>query len=345
MATQLLTELVSCAGCASKLAAGELANALSDLPMQTDPRVLIDYRTSDDAGVYRWAGGPALVQTVDFFTPIVDDPFTYGQIAAANALSDVYAMGGEPMTALAIAAFPQDALDRETIRAIFLGGLDKLKEAGAALLGGHTVRDPEVKFGYAVTGVIDPDRIWANAGARVGDRLIFTKRLGTGIVGTAIKNKRASQALVDQAVKAMTTLNRTSARVLREFGDAVHGCTDVTGFGLIGHSSEIAAASGVTVVLDAASLPLFGGVLEIAEQNRSGGMNTNRAHFSPRLHADGVPAALLAVCFDPQTSGGLLASVDAGRAVVIAAALREAGSDATIIGSIVPASDAAVRLQ
>ena len=345
MATQLLTELVSCAGCASKLAAGELANALSDLPMQTDPGVLIDYRTSDDAGVYRWAGGPALVQTVDFFTPIVDDPFTYGQIAAANALSDVYAMGGEPMTALAIAAFPQDALDRETIRAIFLGGLDKLKEAGAALLGGHTVRDPEVKFGYAVTGAIDPDRIWANAGARVGDRLIFTKRLGTGIVGTAIKNKRAPQALVDQAVKAMTTLNRTSARVLREFGDAVHGCTDVTGFGLIGHSSEIAAASGVTVVLDAASLPLFGGVLEIAEQNRSGGMNTNRAHFLPRLHANSVPAALLAVCFDPQTSGGLLASVDAGRAVAIAAALREAGSDAAIIGSIVPASDAAVRLQ
>ena len=345
MATQLLTELVSCAGCASKLAAGELANALSDLPMQTDPRVLIDYRTSDDAGVYRWAGGPALVQTVDFFTPIVDDPFTFGQIAAANALSDVYAMGGEPMTALAIAAFPQDALDRETIRAIFLGGLDKLKEAGAALLGGHTVRDPEVKFGYAVTGAIDPDRIWANAGARVGDRLIFTKRLGTGIVGTAIKNKRAPQALVDQAVKAMTTLNRTSARVLREFGDAVHGCTDVTGFGLIGHSSEIAAASGVTVVLDAASLPLFAGVLEIAEQNRSGGMNTNRAHFSPRLHANSVPAALLTVCFDPQTSGGLLASVDAGRAVAIAAALREAGSDAAIIGSIVPASDAAVRLQ
>src|SRR4029453_6442096 len=345
MATQLLTELVSCAGCASKLAAGELANALSDLPMQTDPAVLIDYRTSDDAGVYRWAGGPALVQTVDFFTPIVDDPFTYGQIAAANALSDVYAMGGEPMTALAIAAFPQDALDRETIRAIFLGGLDKLKEAGAALLGGHTVRDPEVKFGYAVTGAIDPDRIWANAGARVGDRLIFTKRLGTGIVGTAIKNKRAPQAVVDQAVKSMTTLNKISARVMREFGDAVHGCTDVTGFGLIGHSSEIATASGVAGVLDASSLPLFDGVLQIAEQNRSGGMNTNRAHFSPRLHANGVSPALLALCFDPQTSGGLLASVDGNRADAIVAALREAGSDASVIGRVVAATNAAVVLQ
>ncbi len=340
-----LTELVSCAGCASKLAAGELANALNDLPMETDPRVLIDFRTSDDAGVYRWTGGPALVQTVDFFTPIVDDPFTYGQIAAANALSDVYAMGGEPMTALAIAAFPQDALDRETIRAIFLGGLDKLKEAGAALLGGHTVRDPEVKFGYAVTGAIDPDRIWANAGARVGDRLIFTKRLGTGIVGTAIKNKRAPQALVDQAVTSMTTLNKVSARVLREFGDAVHACTDVTGFSMIGHSSEMAAASGVTVVLDASRLPLFDGVLEIAEQNRSGGMNTNRAHFSPRLHANGVSPELLAVCFDPQTSGGLLASVDSNRADAIVAALREAGSDASIVGSVVLPGDAAVLLQ
>jgi selenide, water dikinase len=344
MAT-LLTELVSCAGCASKLAAGELARALRDLPMQTDPGVLIDYRTSDDAGVYKWAGGPALVQTVDFFTPIVDDPFTYGQIAAANALSDVYAMGGEPMTALAIAAFPQDALDRETIRAIFLGGLDKLKEAGAALLGGHTVRDPEVKFGYAVTGAIDPDRIWANAGARVGDRLIFTKCLGTGIIGTAIKNKRAPQALIDQAVKSMTTLNKTSARVLRECGNAVHGCTDVTGFGLIGHSSEIAAASGVTVNLDASRLPFFDGVLEIAEQNRSGGMHTNRTHFSAHLHVDSVSPEIVAVCFDPQTSGGLLASVDGDRADAIVTALRDAGVSATIIGSIATAGDAAVRLQ
>jgi selenide, water dikinase len=318
---------------------------LSDIPAQTDDRVLLDFRTADDAGVYRWESGPALVQTVDFFTPIVDDPFTYGQIAAANALSDVYAMGGEPLTALAIAAFPQDALDRDTIRAIFLGGLDKLKEAGTALLGGHTVRDPEVKFGYAVTGAIDPDRIWANAGARIGDRLIFTKRLGTGIVGTAIKNKRAPQTLVDQAVTSMTTLNKNGAHVLREFGDAVHGCTDVTGFGLIGHSSEIAAASGVTVVLDASGLPLFDGVLEIAEQNRSGGMNTNRAHFASRLYAPRVALELLAVCFDPQTSGGLLASVDADRADAIVARLQSSGVDASIIGRVVPASDAAVILQ
>src|SRR4029453_65721 len=187
MATQLLTELVSCAGCASKLAAGELANALSDLPMQTDPAVLIDYRTSDDAGVYRWAGGPALVQTVDFFTPIVDDPFTYGQIAAANALSDVYAMGGEPVTALAIAAFPQDALDRETIRAIFLGGLDKLKEAGAALLGGHSARDLEQKLGSPPPGAIVRDRLGATPGAPGGVLLFSPKLLAPGFGAPPIK--------------------------------------------------------------------------------------------------------------------------------------------------------------
>jgi selenide,water dikinase len=164
---------------------------LSDLPPQTDPGVLIDFRTSDDAGVYRWAGGPALVQTVDFFTPIVDDPFTYGQIAAANAISDVYAMGGRPLTALAIAGFPDGVLDADTIRQIFLGGYDKLREAGVSLLGGHTVRDPEVKFGYAITGAVDPDRMLTNAGARPGDVLLLTKALGTGIVGTAIKHQRA----------------------------------------------------------------------------------------------------------------------------------------------------------
>jgi selenide,water dikinase len=284
------------------------------------------------------------VQTVDFFTPIVDDPFTYGQIAAANALSDVYAMGGEPVTALAIAAFPQDTLDPETIRAIFLGGLDKLKESGTALLGGHTVRDPEVKFGYAVTGAIDPTRIWANAGARVGDRLILTKPLGTGIVGTAIKNQRAPAALVAHAVQSMTTLNKDAARILRQFGGAVHGCTDVTGFGLIGHAAEVARASNVTIAIDTSRLRVFEGVLGIASQNRSGGMGTNREHFAPRLFAEGVAPELLDVCFDPQTSGGLLAAVDDGHAEAVLAELLSAGSDARMIGSAMLPSDVAVRL-
>ena len=259
---------------------------LSDLPPQTDPGVLIDFRTSDDAGVYRWPGtGPALVQTVDFFTPIVDDPFTYGQIAAANSLSDVYAMGGTPVTALAIAGFPDKVLDPETIKQIFLGGYDKLREAGVALLGGHTVRDPEVKFGYAVTGAVDPDRIWANAGARAGDRLILTKWLGTGIVGTAIKKGHAPDALVARAVASMTMLNKAGADVLRQFAGAVHGATDITGFGLIGHATEMARASGVSIAIDTARLPLLPGVTAIASQNRSGGLGTNREHFE-----DGVDA-------------------------------------------------------
>jgi selenide,water dikinase len=307
---------------------------LSDLPPPSDPGVLIDFRTSDDAGVYRWPGGPALVQTVDFFTPIVDDPFTYGQIAAANSLSDVYAMGGEPVTALAIAGFPQGELDAETIRQIFLGGFDKLREAGVSLLGGHTVRDPEVKFGYAVTGRVDPDRIWANAGARVGDRLILTKPLGTGIVGTAIKGQRAPAPLVDAAVRSMTMLNKRAADVLRRFGGAVHGCTDITGFGLIGHATEMAVASGVTIAIETSRLPIFDGALAIAAENRSGGLGTNRLQFAPTTLSEGIAADVLDLCYDPQTSGGLLASVDAASLEAIVAELTAAGVPAHVIGSV-----------
>jgi len=308
---------------------------LSDLPPQTDPGVLIDFRTSDDAGVYRWPGtGPALVQTVDFFSPIVDDPFTYGQIAAANALSDVYAMGGRPVTALAIAGFPEKVLEPETIRQIFLGGYDKLREAGVALLGGHTVRDPEVKFGYAVTGAVDPDRVWSNAGARAGDRLILTKPLGTGIVGTAIKNSRAPEGLVAAAVRSMTTLNRVAAGILETFGDAVHGATDVTGFGLVGHATEIAKASGVSIAIATSQLPLLPGVMAIASVNRSGGLKTNRQYFGDGVDAEGVSADLLDVCYDPQTSGGLLVSVASAMADTIVVALRTAEVDASMVGAV-----------
>ena len=317
---------------------------LSDLPPPSDPGVLIDFRTSDDAGVYRWPGGPALVQTVDFFTPIVDDPFTYGQIAAANSLSDVYAMGGEPVTALAIAGFPQGELDTATIRQIFLGGFDKLREAGVSLLGGHTVRDPEVKFGYAVTGRIDPDRIWSNAGARAGDRLILTKPLGTGIVGTAIKSQRAPAPLVEAAVTSMTRLNKGAADVLRRFGGAVHGCTDITGFGLIGHSTEMAVASGVTITLEASRLPIFDGALAIAADNRSGGLGTNRLQFAPTTMADGIAADVMDLCYDPQTSGGLLVSVDAASLEAIVGELTAAGVPAHVIGRVDARSAHAVRL-
>jgi selenide,water dikinase len=309
---------------------------LSDIPAQTDDRVLIDFRTSDDAGVYRWESGPAIVQTVDFFTPIVDDPYTYGQIAAANAVSDIYAMGGRPLTALAIAAFPKEGLDHETMRAIFRGGFDKLKEAGVALLGGHTVQDTEIKFGYAVTGAIDPARILSNAGARAGDVLFLTKPLGTGIVGTAIKFDRISPALQDEAVVSMRTLNRVAAEALQGLpADAIHACTDITGFGLIGHASEMAAASAVTIVIEAGTLPLFHDVLTIAATNRSGGMASNQEHFGPGVEiGDGINPALQLVLYDPQTSGGLLIAASADHADEVDASLRAAGISAPTIGSV-----------
>ena len=235
--------------------------------------------------MYLWEGGPALVQTVDFFTPIVDDPYIYGQIAAANALSDVYAMGGRPLTALAIAGFPKSGLEPEVIAAVFQGGFDKLREAGVALLGGHTVQDDEIKFGYAVTGAVDSARVLTNGGARPGDALLLTKPLGTGVVGTAIKFDRASPALVDQAVESMRRLNRAAAEALATI-DGVHACTDVTGFGLIGHGSEMAVASRVTFNIRAADVPLFDHVLEIARQNRSGGLAANREHFEAIAQID-----------------------------------------------------------
>ena len=309
---------------------------LSDIPAQIDDRVLIDFRTADDAGVYRWEGGPALVQTVDFFTPIVDDPYVYGQIAAANAVSDIYAMGGRPLTALAIAAFPQDGLEPGIIKEIFRGGFDKLREAGVSLLGGHTVRDPEMKFGYAVTGAIDPARILANAGAQAGDVLFLTKPLGTGIVGTAIKFDRAGAALAAEAVLSMRTLNRAAAEALQTLpAGAVHACTDVTGFGLIGHATEMARASGVTVTLEAGKIPVFAGVLAIAGQNRSGGLGSNEEHFAAGVTVDpGVDPDRLTILYDPQTSGGLLIAAGRDAADAVAEALAAAQVTAPRIGTV-----------
>ena len=310
---------------------------LSDIPAQTDDRVLIDFRTADDAGVYRWEGGPALVQTVDFFTPIVDDPYTYGQIAAANAVSDIYAMGGRPLTALAIAAFPEDGLDTSTIRDIFRGGFDKLREAGVALLGGHTVRDKEIKFGYAVTGSIDPARVLANAGARRGDALFLTKPLGTGIVGTAIKFDRVDPALAGEAVLSMRTLNRAAAEALLAFPGAVHACTDITGFGLIGHAFEVARASGVTLTVEAGAVPVFRGVLAITGLNRSGGLGSNEEHFAGSVIVQaGVDPDRQTILYDPQTSGGLLIAVEADSADRLADALTAAGVLAARIGTVGP---------
>jgi selenide,water dikinase len=305
---------------------------LSDIPASTDDRVLVDFRTADDAGVYRWEAGPALVQTVDFFTPIVDDPYTYGQIAAANAISDIYAMGGTPLTALAIAGFPTGEVDRDTIQAIFRGGLATLREAGVSLLGGHTVQDREIKFGYAVTGAIDPARILTNAGAQPGDILFLTKPIGTGIVGTAIKFDRAPAALVDEAVASMRTLNRAASEALRALpAGAVHACTDITGFGLAGHASEMASASGVTLVFEAEQIPAFRGIFDLLATNQSGGLATNLEHFGPRVQlAREIPessrndsaVALRVLLHDPQTSGGLLIAANRASAEAVEHAIR-----------------------
>ncbi len=295
--------------------------------------------------MYRWDESSALVQTVDFFTPVVDDPATYGAIAAANALSDVYAMGGRPLTALAVAGFPKNEVNGATIREIFLGGLHKLNEAGVALLGGHTVQDREVKFGYAVTGVVAPDAVWTNAGARPGDALFLTKPIGTGVIATAVKFGRAPAATTDAAVETMVELNRAAAEAMLALPrGAVHACTDITGFGLIGHASELAQASGVTLRIDPRAVPLIPGALDLAS-NRSGGLRTNKDHFEAGVRgAGGVDPALLALLFDPQTSGGLLLAIDAARAEEAAAAFAASRVAAARIGDARPFTGAAIEL-
>lgn len=296
--------------------------------------------------MYRWEGGPALVQTVDFFTPIVDDPFTYGQIAAANALSDVYAMGGRPLTALAIAAFPQKELSIDVIREVFAGGYNKLEEAGVALLGGHTIQDPEVKFGYAVTGAVDPRRILSNAGARPGDVLLLTKALGTGVVGTAIKFGRATPDVIDAAVDSMRRLNRAAAEAIAAWpADAARACTDVTGFGLLGHASGMAAASKVTIRLEVDRVPLLPGVRELVRRNRSGGLATNEDHYSKGVRLTRpIDPDVLALLYDPQTSGGLLLAVDPRHEADMMVALERASVTGVPIGRVDAFSDQRVVL-
>ena len=304
----------------------------------------MDYRTSDDAGVYRWDGGSALVQTVDFFTPIVDDPYIYGEIAAANSLSDIYAMGGRPVTALAIAGFPKEGLDREVMNAVFRGGFDTLRSAGVALLGGHTVQDTEIKFGYAVTGAIDPDRILSNASARPGDILFLTKPLGTGVIATAIKFERAAQDAMAAAIRSMRTLNRAAAEAMLSI-DGVSACTDITGFGLIGHASEMAAASRVSVTLQASRLPLLAGAYQLVSRNKTGGMLSNREYFSPWVRSEAaVDPVIVDLAYDPQTSGGLLIAVAPADADRLANALERGGVAAARIGEATPAQDARVIL-
>lgn len=310
---------------------------LGAIPPSTDDRVLVDFRTADDAGVYRWDGGPALVQTVDFFTPVVDDAYTYGRIAAANAMSDVYAMGGRPLTALAIAAMPaKDGPGADVIGAIFRGGHDALREAGVALLGGHTVSDQEIKFGYAITGAIDPDRVLTNSGAREGDVLILTKALGTGIIATAMKFDRAPADAAEAAIASMTRLNRGAAEAMAQLpAGAVSACTDITGFGLAGHGSEMAAGSGMTIVIEAASLPVLAGAEALATANLPGGGRSNEAHFGGRVRvAAGLSRERVLLAFDPQTSGGLLIAVQPSHVERLRGLLAAAGAGASVVGAV-----------
>ncbi len=321
-----LTEYADCAGCASKLDAALLHDLMADLQPSNDERVLVDFRTADDAGVYKWSDDVALVQTVDFFTPIVDDPYTFGQIAAANALSDVYAMGGRPRTALAIAALPKNGPPASMIREVFRGGSDMLQRAGVALLGGHTVSDPEIKFGYSVTGDVDPKRLLTNAGARLGDVLILTKSLGTGILVRARKYERATDADLAPAIEAMTRLNDATICALAGLAPGViSACTDVTGFGLAGHASEMAAASGVTLVIGASALPVLPLAEDLAQEFLPCGGRANRRHFTALGVDDDVPMTRHLLALDPQTSGGLLMAVSPDSATEVLRLLTSRG--------------------
>jgi selenide,water dikinase len=310
---------------------------LGKLARQHDPNVLVGFDKADDAGVYKISATQALVQTVDFFTPIVDDPYTFGQIAATNSLSDVYAMGGRPLSALGIVCFP-DKGDLEILQQIMAGGLSKMMEANCVVIGGHSVRDPEIKFGYAVTGMIHPEKVWANAGAQILDALILTKGLGTGVISTAIKQGKAKQSWIDAATKSMTTLNARAAEVASSGNFVIHAATDITGFGLIGHAREMAAGSGVSLRLDSAKVPLLEGALDCVRDGMiPGGLNNNR-DFAECLvsYDEKIPEEIRTILFDPQTAGGLLLSVARAYAEALLVALQNAGVTAVEIGEVLP---------
>lgn len=315
------------------------------LPVFHHPDVIVGTETSDDAGVFRLRPDLAIVNTVDFFTPVVDDPFTFGQIAAANALSDVYAMGADPVTALNIVGFPKGALEIEVLAEILKGGAERARAAGAVVIGGHSIIDPELKYGMAVTGVVHPDRVIRNNGVKVGDVLVLTKALGTGIITTALKQRKASRASVRVAVASMVALNGPASRIARRF--AVHACSDVTGFGLLGHAAEMAMGSGVTIVLDSAALPLLPGARRLAEQGfLTGGGRRNIAYLADKVVVEpAVCEALREIAFDPQTSGGLLLALPARAASTLVRKLRVGGIDvATIVGRACAKRDAWVYL-
>jgi selenide,water dikinase len=306
---QRLTELASCAGCAAKMGPDRLAQALLPLTADSHPDLIVGLQTSDDAAVFRMSEDRAIVQTVDFFPPIVDEPYAYGAIAATNSMSDIFAMNGSVLLALSVAAFPAE-MPIDSITNIFAGAAEKVREAGGIIAGGHTVIDAEPKYGLSVTGAVHPDRIWTKAGAQPGDVLVLTKPLGTGLITTALKNGVADPLHVARAIEWMSTLNRAAQEAATDL--EIHACTDVTGFSLAGHSSEIASKSQVGIKIEADSLPVLDGALAYARSgNIAGGLERNRAFFEGARVSVSQEVAndLQLLCFDPQTSGGLLLAV------------------------------------
>jgi len=338
--------MVKAAGCAAKLSPGILDSVLRSLPRSSDPNVMVGFSTNDDAGIYRLTENLALVQTVDFFTPIVDDPFIFGQIAATNALSDIYAMGGIPISALSLVGFPEKG-DPAILEQIMRGGLGKMDEAKCSVIGGHSIRNDDILYGCSVTGKIDPKKVWRNVGARPGDVLLFTKSIGTGVLSTALKGNRISQISSDAAISSMCQLNRAAAEALRELeslnaATPIHAVTDVTGFGLLGHAREMAlgdSSSGIhpiTLQIHANAVPLLPGALQAAKEGMlSGGLKNNRDFLADCVSfANDIPEELRALLFDPQTSGGLLIALDPAQLAAAISIFAKHGVSAKNIGRV-----------
>jgi selenide, water dikinase len=338
-----LTERTDCGGCAAKLGADLLADALSGLGAEAaaspDAALIAGLDPPDDAAAYRISDDLAIIGTLDFFPPLVDDPRTFGEIAAANALSDVFAMGGRVLFALSIAAFPED-LPRDVLAEIFGGASSKVREAGGTLAGGHTIRDPEPKYGLAVVGAAHPDRLLRKGGARLGDRLVLTKRLGTGVLVSGSRQGKTAPEHLQAAIEQMRTLNRAASEVFVAAG--ISSATDVTGFGLLGHGLEMARASGMRFAFESSALPALDGALALAAAGvETGGAAHNRRFVRPSLTvADAVAAELVTLAHDPQTSGGLLAAVPEDRVAAVDAALTEAGVERWWIGRVEPGEPA-----
>jgi selenide, water dikinase len=336
MSTIKLTSLSSKGGCGCKIGPGQLSQVLKEIPQgERNPNLLVGIDTNDDAGVFRLTDDLALVQTLDFFTPIVDDPYSFGQVAAANALSDVYAMGGKPLTVMNIVAFPITKLDKQILGDILRGAADKVRESGATLVGGHSIDDNEPKFGLAVTGTIHPDKVRTNAGAKPGDRLILTKPIGVGIMTTSIKKDQLSEEEMARVTKVMTTLNKTAAEVMEKY--TVHSCTDVTGFGLLGHALEMARGSGVGLRISAQRVPVLPRVRELAEAGFvPGGTRNNHAHVADGVtYAESIDQIGQWILCDAVTSGGLLIAAAGDEAPALLEELLRAGVEAAMIGEAV----------